>query len=177
MLAHGGLEREHAMTREKWKDLLEGIGFLAIIASLIFVGIETRNSTKQALLTTQALEISAYQDLIDNILEMNMLTIQDHDVSDLMFKAWRTSEPLTEMEEFRLGRAAFQRFRHGDMAFFQYQRGAIDEDRLRSVLKILNLSNQRMKAFWEGNQQNFIPAYQDYINRLIEEQESETLAD
>jgi hypothetical protein len=56
---------------------------------------------------------------------MNMLTIQDHDVSDFMFKAWRTAEPLTEMEEFRLSRAAFQRFRHGDMAFFQFQRGAI----------------------------------------------------
>ena len=42
------------MTREKLKDILEGIGFAAIIASLIFVGIETRNSTKQAALTRVA---------------------------------------------------------------------------------------------------------------------------
>ena len=157
------------MTREKWKDILEGIGFAAIIASLVFVGIETRNSTKQALLTTQALEIAAYQDLIDNILEMNVLTIQDPEVASFMYKAFRSSEELTEQEEFRFGRAAYQRFRHGDMAFFQYQRGAIDEDRLRSVLKVLNLGNQRMRESWEQSQNNFIPAYRQYINQLIEE--------
>jgi hypothetical protein len=104
------------MTREKWKDLLEGIGFVAIIASLIFVGIETRNSTQQAALTTQALEVSAYQDLIDNILDMNMAITQDSEVAALMHKAWRSSEPLSDLEEFRFTRAAFQRLRHGDMA-------------------------------------------------------------
>ena len=58
------------MTRVQLKDLLEGIGFVAIIASLVFVGIETRNSTRQAVLTTQTLEISAYQELMDNISEL-----------------------------------------------------------------------------------------------------------
>jgi hypothetical protein len=47
------------MTRERRKDVLEGIGFAAIIASLMFVAIETRNSAKQAVLTTQAIEMSA----------------------------------------------------------------------------------------------------------------------
>ena len=161
------------MTREKWKDLLEGIGFVAIIASLIFVGIATRNSTHQAALTTQALEMSAYQDLIDNILDMNMAITQDPEVAALMYKAWRTSEPLNDLEEFQFGRAAFQRLRHGDMAFFQYERGAIDEDRLRSVLRVLNLGHPRMKEFWARRQGNFVPAYRDYVNRLIEEQDSQ----
>ena len=139
------------MTRENWKDILESIGFAAIIASLIFVGIETRNSTKQAVLTTQALEISAYQDLIDNIAEMNVLTLQDPEVAAFMFKIFSTSEELTDVEEFRFGRTAFQRLRHGDMAFFHYQRGAIDETRLRSVLNVVRLENPRMREFWERN--------------------------
>ena len=161
------------MTREKWKDLLEGIGFVAIIASLIFVGIETRNSSHQAALTTQALEMSAYQDLIDNILDMNMAITQDPEVAALMRKAWRDSEPLSDLEKFRFSRAAFQRLRHGDMAYFQYERGAIDEDRLRSVLRVMNLGHPRMKEFWERNEDNFVPAYRDYVNRLIEEEDSE----
>ncbi len=45
------------MSRQQWKDLAEAIGFTAVVASLVFVGIETRNSTKQAELTTQVLEI------------------------------------------------------------------------------------------------------------------------
>jgi hypothetical protein len=163
-----------SMTREIWKDMLEGVGFAAIVASLIFVGIETRNSTKQAVLTTQALEISSYQELIDNITEMNVLTVQDPEVAAFLFKTFKTSEELTDVEQFRFERAAYQRLRHGDMAYFHYQRGAIDEARLRSVLKVVRLENPRMRVFWDANQQNFIPTYRDYINRLIAEIDSES---
>lgn len=157
------------MTREHLKDLLEGIGFVAIIASLVFVGIETRNSTKQAVLNTQALEIAAYQELMDNIAQMNEHVIQDPEVAAFMYKVYSSSEELNEVEQFRFSRAAFIRFRHGDMAFFQYQRGVIDEGRLRSSLKILNLANPRMKSFWDKNQSIFVDAYRDYINQLIED--------
>lgn len=50
------------MTREQRKDWLEGIGVVAIIASLVLVGLETRNSTKQAVLTAETMEIAAYQE-------------------------------------------------------------------------------------------------------------------
>ena len=157
------------MTREHLKDFLEGIGIIAIIASLVFVGIETHNSTKQAVLTTQALEITAYQELMDNIAEMNTLIVQDPEVAAFMHKVYRTSEELTEVEQFRFTRAAYLRFRHGDMAFFQYQRGAIDEARLRSSLKILNLPSPRVRAFWEQVENSFVEPYRAYINQLIAE--------
>lgn len=165
------------MTREYLKDLLEGIGFIAIIASLVFVGIETRNSTKQAALNTQALEIAAYQELMDNIAEMNILVVQDPEVAALMRKVYDPSQELTELEQYRFSRAAFLRFRHGDIAFFQYQRGAIDEERSRSSLKVLNLSNPRVRAFWEHVQINFVEAYRSYINQLLEEKASSVAED
>ena len=83
---------------------MEGIGFGAIIASPIFVGIETRNSTKQAALTTQAIEISAYQELMDNIAELNTLVVQDAEVAAFLHKTFDTTEELTDLEQFRLSR-------------------------------------------------------------------------
>jgi len=160
------------MTREQWKDLLEGFGFAAIIASLIFLGIETRNGTKQAVLNAQALEIAAYQELMGNISEMNELTVQNPEVAALMHKAFRTSDELTDLEQFRISRAILSRFRHGDMAFFQYQRGAIDEARLRSVIRILNLGNPNVRDQWNRSQDNFVESYRDYINDLIDEIEA-----
>jgi hypothetical protein len=160
------------MTREHLKDLIEATGFIAIIASLVFVGIETRNSTKQAILNTQALEIAAYQELMNNMADMNTLVVQDPEVAALMFKAYRTSEELTDLEQFRFNRACFLRFRHGDMAFFQYQRGAIDEARLRSTLEILNYSNSRVIDFWNQTQHNFVESYRTYINHLIDEKDN-----
>jgi hypothetical protein len=62
---------------------------------------------------------------MDNVAEMNFLTLENPELAALMYKAMQTSEDLTDLEEFRFGRAAFSRFRHGDMAYFHYQRGAI----------------------------------------------------
>ena len=165
------------MTRTQVKDLLEGIGFIAIIASLVFVGIETRNSTMQAKLTTQALEISAYQELMDNIAELNRLVVQDAEVAAFLYKAYDTTEELSDFEQFRLGRNIFLRFRHGDIAFFQFERGAIDEDRLRSSLQVLNLGNPRVQDFWDRNQSNFVEPYRNYINRLMDERMAERKSD
>jgi len=157
------------MKRENWKNLMEAVGGVAIVASLIFVGMETRNSTIQAELTTRAIEITAYQDLIDNISDMNALTIENEYVARLMYKSLNSAEELTPLEAFRLSRAFYLRFRHGDMAYFQYERGAIDEDRLRSVLRPLNLGNPTTRKFWEQNQENFTMGYRDYLNALIAE--------
>lgn len=65
------------MTRERQKDVLESIGLIAVIASLIFVGIETRNGAIQAELNTEALEMTAYQQMIDSINDMNALAIEN----------------------------------------------------------------------------------------------------
>ena len=157
------------MSREKLKDILESIGFAAIIASLIFVGIETRNSTRQAELNTQALEIASYQELMNNITELNLLTLENPDVAELMRKAFATDEELTVIENYRFTRAAFARLRHGDIAYFQYSRGAISADRLSSAFKVVNLGNPRMREFWEDRQGNFVQDYQDYVNGYLAE--------
>jgi len=157
------------MTRQQWKDLIEAIGFAAIIASLVFVGIETRNSAEQAALTAQALELSSYQQLMDNIARMNEATIENPDVAALMYKAFRTSDELTEVEKFAFERAMYLRFRHGDMAYFQYERGAIDAERLRSVIRAVNLGNARVRDQWQRVQGNFVDGYRHYINSMIEE--------
>lgn len=157
---------------ERWRTVVEVTGILAVVASLVFVGIETQNSTKQAILNTQALEIASYQELIDSILELNSQALGDPEVAALMYKAYRTNEKLTELENFRFSRALFSRFRLGDIAYFQYQRGAIDEERLRSVLRIINIGNPRVKTFWKQYRRNFANSYAAYIDQAIVEVEA-----
>lgn len=162
------------MIRQDWKDLLESVGLVAIIASLVFVGIETRNSTEQAVLTNRALEIAAYQELMDNISEMNRLQLQDAELSAIVMKSLKSPDDLTELEQYRMNRAYFMRLRHGDMAFFQYERGAIDSDRLASAMKIVQLGLPQMRNFWRHNQQSFVENYRHHVNGLIDEIEAGT---
>lgn len=155
------------MDREKRKELLEGIGILAIIGSLIFVGMETRDSSRQTELNTRAVEIAAYQQLMSNIAAVNAQSITSEEVAGI-FAAMR-EQPESDIASRRISSAFFQYLRHGDTAFFMYERGVIDEARLQSSLRPLPLATKTGLSFWEENKFNFVPAYQDYIDALIDD--------
>ena len=159
------------MTNTKWRNIAELVGIAAIVASLIFVGIETRNSTKQAALTTQALEISAYQELISNINDLNSLVIENPELGAISDKASINLDDLSLGERRSLYNFLWINWRHGDMAFFQYERGAIDEVRLWSALGPLRnrLQYSYARDHWLEAQRNFVAPYRDYVNNMIAE--------
>ena len=155
------------MEQKKRKELLEGIGILAIIGSLIFVGIETRLASKQTELNTRAVEIAAYQQLMSNITAANAQSVTSREAAAII--AAMREVPESDLTSSRISSAFFQQFRHGDTAFFMYERGVIDEARLQSSLRPLPLYGESGRAFWRNNKHNFVPAYQDYIDVLIDD--------
>ena len=78
----------------------------------------------------------------------------------------------SEFSEVALNRyISFARvvIRHGDMAYYQYQLGLIDEARLLSALGPLRgyLSSEGGKLAWENMRSNLIPEYTEYIDNLM----------
>ena len=57
----------------------------------------------------------------------------------------------------------------GVKSFFMYERGVIEEQRLQSSLRPLPLSTESGLLFWEENRYNLVPAYQNYIDALIDD--------
>ncbi len=162
------------MRRERLKDVLESVGLFAVIASLIFVGIETRNGAIQAELNTEALEMAAYQQLIDSINEQNALAIENPQLRNAIRKVQEGQVDLTEDEQSVFSYWLWMRIRHGDMAFFQFERGAIDELRLRSALPpmIDLLRYPYSNKLWQTRQENLVPEFRDYVNAILDEIES-----
>ncbi len=159
------------MNQKRFKDVLEGVGLIAVIASLIFVGIETRNGAIQAELNTEALEMAAYQQLIDSINEMNALAIGHSQLRSAIRKVHEDQVDLTEEEKSVFDYWLWMRIRHGDMAFFQFERGVIDESRLGSVMPpmIDLLRHPYAGSLWQTRQENFVPAFRDYVNAILVE--------
>ena len=153
------------MTRQQLKDLAEATGFIAIIASLVFVGIESRNSTKQSMLNTQALEITAYQALMSNINDVNALSLESPIAAEAMAKIW--SDEAFDAEQFQLERVLYILFRHGDLAFYMYERGAIDEERLRSAIAPVPINSEVGRDFWERQKGSFTQNYRKYLDDQI----------
>jgi len=157
--------------RERLKDVLESVALIAVIASLVFVGIETRNGAIQAELNTDTLEMAAYQQLIDSINEQNALAIENPQLRNAIRKVEDGQVDLTDEEQSVFSYWLWMRIRHGDMAFFQFERGAIDELRLRSALPpmIDLLRYPYSKNLWQTRQRNLVPAFRNYVNAVLDD--------
>lgn len=157
----------------KLQAAIEIISALAVVITLIFLLIEIRQNTEQTRLNAKAVEITAYQDLISQILEMNKMGFQDPEFLILEAKHNAGVELTLEESErltVQLESVSWMRFRHGDMAYHQFENGIIDEDRLLSSFGILGLELEETWEAWEFRRANFTKNYRDYMDKLIAEE-------
>jgi hypothetical protein len=79
---------------------------------------------------------------------------------------------LTDMETAQLNSYLWLLFRHRDMAFYQYERGLLSEERLRSATRPMTarLIYPFVQDEWEWRKANFAPEYQNYVDGVIADQ-------
>ncbi len=154
---------------QSWALAAEIIGGIAVVFSLILVAYELNQSNQQAALNTSALEIAAYQDLIESISSLNNTALQDPAVLRAVTLLQSDPGPMSDEDRQRANIYLMTLFRHGDMAYFQYERGAIDEERLKSVLRVVTdrLERPHIRDTWDQVRDRFVPAYRDYIESLM----------
>ena len=97
------------MDRSQRKELLEVIGFVAIIASLIFVGIETRSSTEQSRLANQSLLNESYKNVRESMGQMAMILATDEEFHRLFTVGEKSPSELSEEEWSRFTQFDFPR--------------------------------------------------------------------
>lgn len=145
---------------------LEIVSAVAVVISLVFVGLEIRNSTEQTEQNTRALQLAAYQDLVNRIVDMNAIDIDGATSIEALIALDSLDEPLRQKLASRL----WIIFRHGDMAYFQYESGAISAERLRSAMApvVSRLGFPLVRQHWERTRWAFVPGYRNYIDERIE---------
>ena len=115
------------MTREHWKDLVEGIGILAIVGSLIFVALEIKTNTESN-------DIAIEQNFASNWMIINSSIAENRDLAELIEKGIAGEE---------LDRAEARQFQHlASMYLTQsyhmlrlYDQGLITEDQVRRAFR------------------------------------------
>jgi len=130
---------------QNWALVAEIIGGIAVVLSLIFVGLQIQQSSEATALNTRALESTAYQNLIAQIEAMNTLIIQDPEFAGLYNRMLNQESPANNVELQRIVTFITLSIRHGDMAFRQYQKELIDKESLDSVLTPLIVFLQLME--------------------------------
>ena len=165
------------MDLKKWALLAEVLGGIAVVISLIFVGLQVQQSNEQAALNTNALRLTAYAQLIDGISDFNIQTLQNAELRAVRNKlgAGAQIDELDPDEQQIINAFLYLAYRNGDLAYMQYSQNIIDEERLLSGMGLLvdYLAMPTVKAHWDQAKQGFVAEYRNYIDQLVENTKSD----
>ena len=159
--------------RRRFKVAAEIGSAVAVITSLVFVGLEVRETSRQTALNTESLQVTAYQHLIGQIGEFNQMMVDP----DLAALYERLQDPEGEWSDFsvvdrrRAMSILFYLLRHADMAFYQFERGMLPEARMNSaaVLFLDGVSLPLYSTFWEDVRDNFVPSFREFVDHRVAE--------
>jgi hypothetical protein len=146
------------MKLKKFALFAEIISAIAIVGSLIFVGIQIQQNSRIS-------QVNAYQELTNQILSINAIHAQNSELAEIQLKA-RNGIELSENEQFRLQQVMVMVTRHSDLAFLQYQQGYIDQQQLDDVLSPFWINDRLTSVFrplWERTKGDLNPDFVKYI--------------
>ncbi len=110
----------------------EFVGAIAVVATLGYLALQIRQNTRRTEESTASQEATTYQSLMSQIIELNRGLAADQQLGEIVAKA-RNGEVLDDSERPRYVSLITAILRYGDMAYYQYEKGLIDERRLHSA--------------------------------------------
>jgi hypothetical protein len=146
---------------QEYALIAEIIGGVAIVCSLLFVGVQIRQNSEVS-------EINAYQDLIAQISQMNAVRVENSAFSDLFWRFDHGEQPKEGAERAQIEAFLYMVFRHGDLAYRQYDKGMIDRASLISVLAPTRtfLNTEVGRETWGLLSRSLQPSYVAFIDEV-----------
>ena len=138
----------------------EVVSAVALVASLLYVGFEMRQSNAIA-------EFEAVSDLNSSFNELNLLFATDVELIDLFVRAQNDSNQLNQAESMRWLFFTLGWINVYDAAWTAYDRGVIDLDAFRSYM---DSACQTMAQWplidqtWDQNKSSFTIGFVEYVD-------------
>ena len=169
------------MQTNKLNDWLQIFGMVAIVASLIFVGLQLKQSQDIAIAAQYQARSDSLREQFSAILESEpgMRVIGTDLLADIRasedmpaeFKAWASDQPVEELAFRAIG--AYISLKSYDNLYFQYQSGFLAEeawDAMRVQLKQgLREPRTWMRGAFEENPEIWRVSYRKLIQELLDE--------
>lgn len=143
-------------------NLGEFFGAIAVVISLVFVGMSVRQNTR-------ALKSSTLHDVKDTIREVNLLWAESQDLADIMFEGFLNLEDLSGSRKFRFYTAAHNLFLGYENLYLQRVESTLDENHWSGMAQhmIDVLTVPGMRAYWEDRKQWFTNGFQQFIDNEV----------
>lgn len=150
------------------RDSAELIGIAAIVASLIFVGLELRQNRELA-------EAAAYQARTDSEIAFQSLYVDPQRVAEAVVK-FDTGEPTTAADTVYLLSTNWVRYVHYENIHYQLERGLLTEDFWVAILDGLRdvLKYPSERDWWRERRSSFRPSFAAEIDAIVADVESKS---
>jgi hypothetical protein len=152
------------MNREQRKDLLEAIGFVALIASLSFVGIETRNSAEQAEIANQSMKDASMQAVTAQLMDWHLALASNEDLSRLVTLAESSPLEANDNEWARFTTMAIPLYGMWEWSFLSYRGDSIENAQWLAIEAYFETLTCKSgyRRFMEMNTAAFSAQFVDY---------------
>ena len=156
----------HSMNREEINDWLQVLGLIAVAISLVFVGLELKQSRDIA-------RADVYQQRAASAIQMITDSYSNQAFVSGAAKLKR-GEKLTEYENAQILSHIYRALNHFENLHFQYEMGLLTQEQWDATRNELRRFTQ-LDAFlsaWKDGEDTWRPSYTDLINELIDQSNS-----
>jgi len=149
----------------KLKVAADVVGLVAVIATLVFVGMEIRQNTR-------AVRSATTQAISDQAMELTLSMATDEHlprlVSDMVLNGI-TQRDLEPEDNMRLHLAVYAGLRRQENLYLQVQNDILPESALRNV-SFPFYQNAYARELWESNRDRFDAGFASYWDGILREQ-------
>ena len=148
------------MTWDAWAAVAQLIGALGVIASLIFVGMQVRQSAK-------ATKAAAFQGLVSSVIDVNTASLGNPAIIEIADLA-RRGEALNPSQHRLYVIFVLTAARVAQSAHYQMQLGLLDKSKLESVVYNLvrHLNTPAGALVWSELAHRSDPEFRGYVGEL-----------
>ena len=153
------------MNYERWKDIADLIGTVAIVASLIFVGLELKQSRQIAV-------ADVYQQRTAMNIELINSRFTPEQIRPIFDKAYFGDEPLTPRESYLLNYSLHPFVAYWENNHFQFELGLLPEEQWVSSKESMRgmAMNPGFADWWAENKSAYRQSFVEEFDNVLSDE-------
>ena len=150
------------MNWEAMSSIAEVVGAIAVVASLVFVGIQLKSNTKALRLSFTNGAVASFKESLSRLAE-------DEQVSEILFRGVPDADALEGLDLYRFTLQIQAYFLDYSNFYLHYRSGALDEETFEALdSQMRNFCNTPgLSAYWRRSGNNYPARFREYMDNSV----------
>lgn len=146
-------------------------GFIAVVASLVYVAVQVKQNTRE-------LRSAGADSVVESIRDWHKILFQTAGTFEVFWSGLQDQESLDPKDRAKFMMIAFSFFKTVENLHFKYESGDLDEAvwRAWSVMLHSFIEHPGFQAYWRVRRSAFTPVFQSWVESSMDSEELVSLA-